>query len=348
MKNYFMDILKIDGSFGEGGGQIIRTAVTLSCITKKPIKIENIRKKRKNPGLRPQHLTGIKILGNICNAKMKGLEIGSTKVEFIPDEIEDKILSEDIGTAGSISLILSVLIPAVSFCKKNLEISIRGGTDVAWSPTAEYTKQVLNDAYSRMGINYSMEIIKRGYYPKGGGIINAKISPCKKLKPIILDKRNTKQAELFCSFSKIPKESITSNIQKIISDLEDNGFEIKSSMNNEDAMDEGSTILLMSKDSQSVIGIDSLYERKIHGFRSEIYKKFSNSQMSVDEHLSDMLVVPASLINEVSIFKVNKISSHLETNLYVASKLTGCKYGIGKLDNGFEVRIVGNSDSGIQ
>ena len=347
MKNHFMDILKIDGSFGEGGGQIIRTAVILSCITKKPIQIENIRKNRKNPGLRPQHMTGIKILGEICNAKIKGLDVGSTEIEFSPGEMEDRILSEDIGTAGSISLILSVLIPAVSFCKRNLELSIRGGTDVAWSPTAEYTKRVLNDAYSRMGINYSMEIKKRGYYPKGGGVINAKISPCKKLKPIILDKRNTKQVELFCSFSKIPKEIITSNVQTIISNLEDNGFEIKSSINNEDAIDKGSTILLMSKDSQSIIGIDSLYERKIENFKPEIHKEFANSQMSVDEHLSDMLVVPASLTNDMSIFKVSKISSHLETNLYVTSKLTGCKYGIGKLDDGFEVRIVGNSDSSI-
>ena len=342
-----MDVLKIDGSFGEGGGQIIRTGVTLSCITKKPIKIENIRKKRKNPGLRAQHLTGIKILGKLCNAKMRGLEIGSTEVEFIPGKMEDKILNEDIGTAGSISLILSVLIPAVSFCKTNLELSIRGGTDVAWSPTAEYTKRVLSDAYSRMGINYSMEIKKRGYYPKGGGIINAKISPCKKLKPIILNKRNTKQAQLFCSFSKIPKEIITSNVQKIISNLEDNGFEIKSSISNEDAIDKGSSILLMSKDSQSIIGIDSLYDRKIQSFKPEIHEEFANSQMSIDEHLSDMLVVPASMTNEMSIFKVNKISSHLETNLYVTSKLTGCKYGIGELDNGFEVRIVGNSDSSI-
>ena len=342
-----MDFLKIDGSFGEGGGQIIRTAITLSCITKKPIQIKNIRKNRKTPGLRPQHLTGIKILGNICNAKMKGLEVGATEIEFIPDEMEDKILSEDIGTAGSISLILSVLIPAVSFCKKNLELSIRGGTDVAWSPTAEYTKRVLNDAYSRMGINYSMEIKKRGYYPKGGGVVDVKISPCRKLKPIILDKRDTRQAELFCSFSKIPKEDITSNVQKIISNLEEDGFEIRSSIINEDAMDKGSSVLIMSKDSKSIIGIDSLYERKIQSFRPEIHKEFTNSQMSVDEHLSDMLVVPASLTSDTSIFKVSKISSHLETNLYVTSKLTGCKYGVGKIDGGYELRIQGNSNTSI-
>ena len=198
-----------------------------------------------------------------------------------------------------------------------------------------------------MGINYSMEVKKRGYYPKGGGIVDTKILPCKKLKPISLDKRNTNQAELFCTFSKMPKETITSNVQKFISGLEEEGFEIKSSVTNEDAIDKGSSVLIMSKDSQSIIGIDSLYEKKSQSFRLGIDKEFANSQMSVDEHLSDMLVVPASLTSDMSIFKVSKISSHLETNLYVTSKLTGCRYGIGKLNNGFEVRIVGNSDSSI-
>lgn len=342
-----MDFLKIDGSFGEGGGQIIRTAITLSAITKKPIRLENIRKNRKISGLRPQHLTAIKLLGIICNAKIKGAEIGSTSVEFIPNEIQDKILNEGIGTAGSISLILQVLIPTVSFCKKKLELSIIGGTDVSWSPTIEYTKKVLGEAYSRMGINFTMEVKKRGYYPKGSGLVDIEISPCKKLEPIILDKRKTNQAELYCSFSKISKEIIYSKIEEIIVSLESNDFKIKSSIRNEDAIDSGSSILVMSKDVDSIIGVDSLFEKKIQKFKSRIDKDFSNSKLSVDEHLSDMLVVPASLTNEMSIFKVNKISSHLETNLYVTSKMTGCKYGVGKIEDGFEVRIVGNSNSSI-
>ena len=91
-----MDFLKIDGSYGEGGGQIVRSAVTLSCITNKPVQIENIRKNRKVPGLRPQHLIGVKLLSKICNANVKGLEIGSSTIKFIPNEVENSSLKENI------------------------------------------------------------------------------------------------------------------------------------------------------------------------------------------------------------------------------------------------------------
>ena len=161
-----MDLLKIDGSYGEGGGQILRSAVTLSCISKTPIQLENIRSNRRVPGLRPQHLTAIKLLGKICNAEIQGLNVGSKSIKFIPNNLENKILTEDIGTAGSISLILQALIPAVSISKKSLELEIIGGTDVPWSPTSNYTKYVLGEAYSRIGINFSMDITKRGYILK--------------------------------------------------------------------------------------------------------------------------------------------------------------------------------------
>lgn len=342
-----MELMKIDGSFGEGGGQIIRSAITLSAITKKPIRLENIRKNRKKDGLRAQHLTAIKLLGNICNAEIIGNEIGSTFVEFIPHEIEDRVLEENIGTAGSISLIMQVLIPAISFCKRKLELSITGGTDVAWSPTAEYTRQVLHEAYSRMGINFSMEIKRRGYYPKGNGLINLQISPSKQLQPINLKKRKTKEAKLFCSFSKISQEVIDNSIQKIQKKLQEKKFQITTTVTNDNALDAGSSLLIMSKDSDSIIGIDSLFDNKIQDFKPKIHQEFINSKFSVDEHLSDMLVLPASLTKEMSIFQVDKISSHLETNLYVTSKMTDCKYGIGKIDDGYEVRIVGSSDSSI-
>lgn len=343
-----MDVLRIDGSFGEGGGQILRTAIALSCITQKPIRLENIRKNRKKPGLRPQHLTAIKILGKITSAEINGLEIGSSTVTFAPGEMQDCILNEDVGTAGSISLILAGLIPAVSLCKKNLKITIKGGTDVPWSPTLEYTKQVLGEAYSRMGINYSVNVKKRGYYPSGGGIVSADISPCKDLGPIILDKRNTKQAELFCSFSKIPGEKMDHFIEQINDELESGGFKVRRFITNEESLDEGGSVLITSMDSGSIIGIDGLYERKAGAFSSQLGYRFVSSGMGTDEHLSDMLVIPASLTEEMSVFNVGEISNHLKTNLYVTSKFTGCKYGIGKIDGGYQVRITGNSDSCIK
>ena len=172
-----MNFLKINGAHGEGGGQIVRSAITLSCITNQPIHLENIRKNRKNEGLKPQHLAAIKILKKISNAKVIGDTLGSTELKFIPGEIKNLELNEDVKTAGSISLILQVLIPVVSISQKKLSLIIKGGTDVMWSPTMNYTKYVLKEAYSRMGIRFEVQITKRGYYPKGEGEIKVEVFP---------------------------------------------------------------------------------------------------------------------------------------------------------------------------
>lgn len=342
-----MKVLKIDGAFGEGGGQIIRTATTLSCITKTPIQIDNIRKNRPVPGLRAQHLTSIKLLAKISNAQVEGLRIGSKSIKFIPKRIESCSLKENIGTAGSISLVLQVLIPSVSLAKKRLKLSIIGGTDVKWSPTSNYTKNVLAEAYSRFGINFSMKIRKRGYYPKGGGIVELEVFPSKKINPIHLSQRKTSETKLMCSFSKIYKEKIIDKVTNLKNLLEKKGFKVNSEIKQEVALDQGSTLLIFSIDSDSIIGSDGLFESKVGLFPENILYDFVNCNLGADNHLADMLVLPASLTKEMSIFRVKKITKHLETNLYVTSKITGCKYGIGKLDDGFEVRIIGNSDSSI-
>lgn len=339
-----MDFLKIDGSYGEGGGQILRTAITLSSITKIPIQVDNIRKNRRVPGISYQHLTAIKLLGRICNADIQGLKIGSTSIKFSPNDFEDVSLSENIGTAGSISLIFQVLIPAVSISKKNLELSITGGTDVPWSPTSNYTKYVLSEAYSRMGINFSMEIIKRGYYPKGGGLVHLKVTPSKMLNSVLLTKRKTKSVKLYCTYSDLSSDRINSEVQLAEELLKDANFEIESEIKKETSLSSGGSMLVYSHDSSSITGSDGLTDTTPE-FAKSISNNFIRNYLGVDNHLSDMIVLPASLVDDTSAYTIKEISKHLETNLYVTSKITGCKYGIGKLEDGFEVRIKGNSNS---
>lgn len=336
-----MESIRIDGSFGEGGGQIIRSAVALSAITGKPVEIENIRKNRKVPGLRPQHMLGVKILSKICQAKVEGLYVSSTSLKFHPSQGLNLDLREDIGTAGSISLILQVLIPAVSLMKKSLKLSITGGTDVPWSPTLDYTRYVLSDALSRIGINFTSEIKKRGYYPKGGGLVETQIEPCKNLTPILLLERKTKDVKLFCAYSHIPKDTVEKEVNVTKTILEKNGFNCNISITGGTALDRGCSILVFSSDSSSIIGSDIIYQKNMNGLGESVAKKFIESDLGVDSYLSDMLVVPLSLIRGISVYRVQEITKHLETNLFVASKITGCKYGIGKLDDGFEVRIEG-------
>jgi len=340
-----MEPIKIDGGFGEGGGQIIRSAVTLSAITGKPVDIENIRKNRKVPGLRPQHMLGVKILSKICQARVEGLYVNSTSLKFFPSQGLNLDLQEDIGTAGSIPLILQVLIPAVSLMKNSLKLSIIGGTDVPWSPTSDYTRYVLAEVFSRIGINFTSEIKRRGYYPKGGGLVETQIQPYKSLNPISLVERKTISAKLLCAYSHIPKEVIEKEIQNAKIILDKSGFDCEISIKEENALDKGCSILIFSHDTNSVIGSDGIYQKSLSGLGESVAKKFIESNLGVDLCLSDMLVVPLSLIKETSVYRVRQITKHLETNLFVASKITGCKYGIGKLDDGFEVRISGISDA---
>lgn len=341
-----MNFLKIDGSFGEGGGQIIRSAITLSCITKQPIHIENIRKNRKVPGLKPQHLTAIKILKEISDSKVFGDEIGSTELKFIPGEVKSSKLFEDVGTAGSISLILQVLIPIVAISQNKLELCIKGGTDVQWSPTMNYTQHVLKEAYSEMGIKFSFELKKRGYYPKGNGEINLEINPSS-VKAVSLSKRKTNQAKILCTFSKIPVKKIENEIDRIKEKLTNENFVVEVQIKEQKAVDSGASLLVYSIDENSIIGIDALFDKKTQRFGIDL-DGFLENQLAVDENLADMLVVPASLAKGKTAFRVKKITKHLETNLFVTSKITGCKYGVGKLRDGFEVIIEGISYSSIK
>ena len=341
-----MNFLKINGAHGEGGGQIVRSAITLSCITNQPIHLENIRKNRKNGGLKPQHLTAIKILQKISNAKVIGNKLGSTELKFIPGEIKNSELIEDVKTAGSIALILQVLIPAVSISKKKLSLIVKGGTDVLWSPTMNYTNYVLKEAYSRIGIIFDLKITKRGYFPKGGGEIKLEVYPAN-VKSINFSKRKIQKLKLKCTFSKIPISVIKENVKKIEEEIKKNNFEIDVEIKEEEAIDSGASILIYSIEDNSIFGIDGLFDKKIGKFDLKIEEILDNF-FGVDKNLADMLVVPLSLGSEKTKFEVSEITKHLETNLFVTSKITGCRYGIGKTSKGFEVIIEGVSNTSIK
>ena len=341
-----MNFLKINGAHGEGGGQIVRSAITLSCITNQPIHLENIRKNRKNGGLKPQHLTAIKILQKISNAKVIGNKLGSTELKFIPGEIKNSELIEDVKTAGSIALILQVLIPAVSISKKKLSLIVKGGTDVLWSPTMNYTNYVLKEAYSRIGIIFDLKITKRGYFPKGGGEIKLEVYPAN-VKSINFSKRKIQELKLKCTFSKISISVIKENVKKIEEEIKKNNFEIDVEIKEEEAIDSGASVLIYSIEDNSIFGVDGLFDKKNQKFDLKIEEILDNF-FGVDKNLADMLVVPLSLGSEKTKFEVSEITKHLETNLFVTSKITGCRYGIGKTSKGFEVIIEGVSNTSIK
>ncbi|ABK78174.1 RNA 3'-terminal phosphate cyclase [Cenarchaeum symbiosum A] len=338
-----MDTLEIDGSFGEGGGQVLRTAVSLSCMTGRPVRISRIRAGRKKPGLARQHLAAVGVLARACGAKTRGLAEGSTELEFAPGNAWDGTAAADVGTAGSIPLILSAVIPAASI-RGGMEVSLAGGTDVSWSPTIEYTGRVLREAYSRMGIDYSINVERRGYYPRGGGSVSASIQPCRVPRPILLGSDKPEQAELLCSYSKMPRDKVEAAAKEAACSLEEDGCSIHTEIGRGDADDPGGTALLYSSGHGHVRGADALY--KEGGFGG-LHRGFARSDAGADDHLADMLVVPASLADGTSVITVDNVSGHLGTCLYVASRMTGCRYGYSGIGRGHEVWIEGRSDARV-
>jgi RNA 3'-terminal phosphate cyclase (ATP) len=174
-------MLSIDGSYGEGGGQIVRTAVALSVLTNQPVEIRNIRAGRSNPGLRPQHYTAICCIRDICDAEVEGLSVHSTNLQFTPHYIKPGTYTFDVGTAGSMILVFQACLLSVFHASAPLTINLRGGTDVRWAPSWDYFTHVFLPLINKMGIKTDVTLIRRGYYPTGGGEAQLTIHPVERL-----------------------------------------------------------------------------------------------------------------------------------------------------------------------
>jgi RNA 3'-terminal phosphate cyclase (ATP) len=329
-------MISIDGSQGEGGGQILRTAVSLSAITGKPIEVTGIRARRSNPGLRPQHLTGIKILADLFHASVENLKVGSEWIRFTPsDKFEGGSIRVDVGTAGSIPLILLTVVPAVSLSNNSLAIELIGGTDVKASPTIDYLRYVVAKVYRDVGIKFSVIVQKRGYYPKGGGIVQANIEPCK--TPCTMELMNSRELEpaIISVCSQLPKHVAERQIVSSLLALDKNGIKCKNyTASLEMSLSPGSSILVYAvSDFGPFIGGDSIGElgKRAEAVGTEAANRFLESnvaKVSVDPFLADMLVLPLALARGKSKYKIARVTEHLITNLKVASLITGCNYRI--------------------
>ncbi|TXT56692.1 MAG: RNA 3'-terminal phosphate cyclase [Candidatus Thorarchaeota archaeon] len=348
-------MIELDGSYGEGGGQILRSAIALSALAKRAIRISNIRAGRSNPGLRRQHLAGIEVIAKLTDAKVKGLEVGSTKVEFRPSEKRGGFLEYDIGTAGAISLLLQAALPVAVFAPEQVELHIRGGTDVAWSPPIDYIQNVFVPIIERMGCTIKIHQIKRGHYPKGGGKVKVIIEPVKELQPI--DATNFGQVEKIEGIShcvRLPShiaERQATSAEEILRKygFEDITIERESYKKKSDPhLGAGTGIVIWAESDQGYrVGADALGARgkPAEKVGREAAKKLIteiSSDQAVDSHLADMLVPYLALAKGTSTIGITKLTSHLETNVWVARKLLDVEVElVGKVGEPGTLRVHG-------
>ena len=336
------DLIKIDGSQGEGGGQILRTAISLSAITGKPIEVSNIRANRTNPGLRPQHMAGIRIIADLFNAKSENLKVGAEWIRFSPsDKFEGGSIKFDIGTAGSIPLILMTVVPAVSLSNNSLQIEVTGGTDVKASPTIDYIKHIVAKSYLSIGPKFSVDVLKRGYYPKGGGVVQCTIKPCKTPGTIELLASDYLEPKIISVCSQLPIHVAKRQISSALIALEKKDIRCSNyTASIETSISPGSSILVYSaSDFGLYVGGDSIGElgKRAEAVGTEAAMRFLDStlaQATVDPFLADMLVLPLALSKGRSRYRVGRVTQHLLTSLHVVSQIIGCKYSIERQQRG--------------
>lgn len=329
-------MVEIDGSFGEAGGQILRTALSLSAVTKKPCHIFNIRKSRPRPGLATQHLVSIQAMAQICDGKLEGDFLSSEDIKFYPGEIEPKDLHLKIETAGSTTLILQTLILPAFFTSSPVKIYFDGGaTDTFFSPTIDHFKYVFLKILEKMGGKTEVNITKRGYYPEGGAKVEVRIFPSK-LKNIGLTERGPLNKILIISgasdFLKEKKvaERQIAGAKEVLGKLK---LPIEEKTEYYQTQCPGSQICLVAEFENTVIGTDNL--GKLGKRAEDVGKeaalellKEEKSQACLDKHLADQILPFIALSSGKSQVSISEITEHCKTNIWVIEKFIDGKFEI--------------------
>tara|TARA_Y100001934_G_C12387269_1_gene797678 strand:+ start:6937 stop:7971 length:1035 start_codon:yes stop_codon:yes gene_type:complete len=334
------EVITIDGNTGEGGGQMLRSALTLSMITRKPLKMINIRKKRTKPGLLRQHLTALKAAQTICNAKVQGAELGATEIIFIPKEINGGDYTFDIGTAGSTSLVAQTVIPALAFADTPSTLAITGGTHTAFAPTYDFLQQSYFPILEKMGLKITSTIERHGFYPAGGGHITITLAPTKGFQAFHCRERgqlkNQKARLLIAHLS----QDIARREQAI---LKEKGWTHVDIDSIKSCHSPGNCIQLSYEFEHITENFTWLAEKgkPAETLVNEVTHEatqFLDSTASIGEHLADQLLLPMAL-GKGGVFTTTAPSLHTRTNIDVIQQFLDVDIQIKKTNLCWEITI---------
>ncbi|MGC9467957.1 MAG: RNA 3'-terminal phosphate cyclase [Anaerolineae bacterium] len=324
-------MLTIDGSYGEGGGQILRTALSLAAVTKTPVRLTNIRANRSKPGLRPQHLTAVRASAEICAARIEGDELGSSSLTFEPQgEVRAGAYIFDVtdaavgGSAGSVVLVLQAVMLPLALASGTSEVILTGGTAVPMSPPALYIEKVYLPTLFEMGVRAKLDHRLWGFFPEGGGELAAEIRGGTDLRGLdLVDRGELIRVEGLAFASKLPSHIPQRMTNRARSLLRDAGMDAVIAPQHVPSPGVGTGLFLTARYERAQAGFLSLGRR---GLPSEEVAEiacralFEHHQTgaAADPHLGDQLVLPFALAQGSCRATVSRVTRHLLTSIWVA------------------------------
>jgi RNA 3'-terminal phosphate cyclase (ATP) len=330
----------IDGSYGEGGGQVLRSALTLAALSGQPTRIEHIRAGRSRPGLRPQHLTAVRAAAAVCEARLEGDELGSQAVTFEPagppasgSYTFDVAAVTRRGSAGSVALLAQTVLLPLALAEGDSDLTLRGGTHVPWAPPAAYLEHVFLPLLERMGVRAQLDLVRWGFYPAGGGEIQVRVGgQAEPLCPIVLSERK----ELQRIWGTAAVMNLPSHIPQRMADRARNvlagaGLCARVEPLRLHGAGPGAGIFLFAEytawpTGEGVAAGFTAYGRK--GLPAERVAEDACEQLLLhhrsgapaDPHLADQLVLPMALADGESRVRTPRVSRHLLTNVWVVQR----------------------------
>jgi RNA 3'-terminal phosphate cyclase (ATP) len=317
-------MIEINGAHGEGGGQILRSSLTLSALTGLPMHIHHIRARRSQPGLRPQHLAAVKAVAKLTGAEVDGAHLNSGELTLIPGKLRSGRYRFDIPTAGALTLVLQTIFLPLSFAGGTSAITLTGGTHVPWSPIFHYLVYQWLPVMHALGFRAELSLAQAGFYPRGGGEALIKILPVKALHPFTCISRGeltqvrglSGVSNLKDEIAKRQKHQTLSRLYPVCRDAKIYTLQIPSP-------GKGTFILLQAdfanggRACYTALGAPGKPAEQVADEAVDQLLAFLEKDGCVDPYLADQLLLPLLLVNGQSAFRVHPITAHLMTNAHV-------------------------------